>query len=92
VGADPIVQVRSYDPAFRRPVAFPQWYLAYRMLAEPLVAPVPPADRARALVSVARRWTLPEWRLLAYDLKRNVIRLRRGQYQGAYSASSGYWV
>jgi glycosyltransferase involved in cell wall biosynthesis len=92
VGADPIVQVRSYDPAFRRPVAFPQWYLAYRMLAETAVAPVPPAERARATVAVLRRWTVPEWRLLAYDLKRNVIRLRRGTYQGAYSSSSGYWV
>lgn len=92
VGADPIVQVRSYDPAFRRPVAFPQWYLASRMMAETLAAPLPPADRARALASVVRRWTVPQWRLLAYDVKRNAIRLRRGQYQGAYSASSGYWV
>lgn len=32
------------------------------------------------------------WRLLAYDVKRNATRLRRGQYQGAYSASSGYWA
>jgi hypothetical protein len=35
---------------------------------------------------------VPQWRLLAYDVKRNAIRLRKGQYQGAYSASSGYWV
>lgn len=92
VGADPIVQVRSYDPGFRRPVAFPQWYLALRMLTETVVAPVPAADRARALAAVLRRWTVPQWRLLAYDVKRNAIRLTRGTYRGAYSASSGYWV
>lgn len=92
VGADPIVQVRSYDPGFRRPVAFPQWYLALRMLTETLVAPVPAPDRARALAAVLRRWTVPQWRLLAYDLKRNAIHLTRGTYRGAYSASSGYWV
>jgi glycosyltransferase involved in cell wall biosynthesis len=92
VGADPIVQVRSYDPGFRRPVAFPQWYLALRMLTETVVAPVPAAERARALAAVLRRWTVPEWRLLAYDVKRNAIHLTRGTYRGAYSASSGYWV
>jgi glycosyltransferase involved in cell wall biosynthesis len=92
VGADPIVQVRSYDPGFRRPVAFPQWYLALRMLTETVVAPVPAADRARALAAVLRRWTVPEWRLLAYDVKRNAIHLTRGTYRGAYSTSSGYWV
>lgn len=92
VGADPIVQVRSYDPGFRRPVAFPQWYLALRMLTETVVAPVPAADRARALAAVLRRWTLPQARLLAYDVKRNAIHLTRGTYRGACSASSGYWV
>lgn len=92
VGADPVVQVRSYDPGFARPVAFPQWYLAYRMLLETATAPVPAGARARATGAVLRRWTIPQWRMLAYDVKRNVIRLRRGTYDGAYSASSGYWV
>ncbi len=91
-GADPVVQVRSFDPSFRRPVAFPQWYLTYRLLAEALVAPAPPVQRVRAAGVVMRRWTLPEWRMLAYDVKRNLIRLRTGSYRGAYSGSSASWV
>jgi hypothetical protein len=91
-GADPVVQVRSFDPAFHRRVAFPQWYLTFRLLAEALVAPAPPVQRVRAAGVVMRRWTLPEWRMLAYDVKRNAIRLRTGSYQGAYSSSSTSWV
>ncbi|MBU5421290.1 glycosyltransferase family 2 protein [Cellulomonas hominis] len=92
VGADPVLQVRSFDPGFRRPVAFPQWYLAYRLLAEAAVAPASPAQRAGAVAAVLRRFALPEWRMLAFDVKRNLIRLRTGGYQGAYSASAGSWV
>ncbi|MBD3779507.1 MAG: glycosyltransferase family 2 protein [Micrococcales bacterium] len=92
VGADPLVQVRSYDPGFSRPVAFPQWYLTGRMLAEAAAAPLPPAERARAVAAVVRRWGVPEWRMLPYDVKRNLVRLRSGTYRGAYSSSSGYWV
>lgn len=91
-GADPVVQVRSFDPSFRRPVAFPQWYLTFRLLAEALVAPTTPVQRARSAGVVMRRWTLPEWRMLAYDVKRNLVRLRTGSYQGAYSSSSASWV
>lgn len=92
VGADPTVQVRSYDPAFRRPVAFPQWYLTYRMLTEAAAAPLPVTERVRATGAVVRRWVVPEWRMLPYDVKRNLIRLRTGTYRGAFSSSSGYWV
>ena len=92
VGADPVVQARSFDPGFRRPVAFPQWYLTLRLLTEVAAAPASLAQRAAAVGVVMRRWTLPEWRMLAYDVKRNAIRLRRGSYEGAYSASAGSWV
>ncbi len=92
IGADVIDQVRSYDPSYSRPVAFPQWYLTGRMLWEVVAAPAPWGERLRATSSVVRRWTLPNWRLLPYDVKRNAIHLTRGRYEGAYSAASGYWV
>ncbi|GEL45357.1 hypothetical protein CHO01_04730 [Cellulomonas hominis] len=50
------------------------------------------APGAAAVGAVLRRFALPEWRMLAFDVKRNLIRLRTGGYQGAYSASAGSWV
>lgn len=87
-GGDVLDQVRTYDPGFRRPVAFPQWYLLRRLLAECLAAPADAAERARAADAVVREWALPNWRFYPYDVKRNVVRLARGRYVGAYAPSA----
>lgn len=90
-GADILDQVRSFDPTWSRPVAFPQWYLVYRLLGAALAAPAPVHQRVAASRAVID-WTVPRWRMLPYDVKRNLIHLARGRYEGAYSSSSGYWV
>ncbi|MFE6971576.1 glycosyltransferase family 2 protein [Isoptericola sp. NPDC057653] len=72
--SDPVLQTQTYRPDFRRPLAFPQWYLHGRVLAEALLAPVPVAERVRAVGAVARRWTAPGLRSLGYDVKRNLLR------------------
>ena len=89
-GGDVLVQVRTYDPAWSRPVAFPQWFLNYRILREAATAPVPPRERARAVAQVLRLWTVRNWRFFPFDVKRNLIRLTTGEYVGAYhSGRSG---
>lgn len=86
-GCDVLDQVRTYDPAWTRPLAFPQWYLNHRLLVEAAGAPVPLLERGRAVGHVLRRWTVPNWRFFPFDIKRNVIRMTRGQYAGAFSES-----
>lgn len=89
-GGDVLVQVRTYDPAWSRPVAFPQWFLNYRILREAATAPVPPRERTRAVAQVLRLWTVRNWRFFPFDVKRNLIRLTTGEYVGAYhSGRSG---
>jgi len=83
-GGDVIRQVRTYDPGFRRPVAFPQWYLNAQLVRHAWRAPGPRAQRLRAVGEVLRYWTVPNWRFLPFDVKRNVVRLVRGEYRGAY--------
>lgn len=86
-GGDVLDQVRAYDPQWSRPVAFPQWYLNYRLLVEAATAPAPVLERGRAVGHVLRRWTVPNWRFFPFDIKRNVVRLTRGRYAGAFSGN-----
>ncbi|MFC8597464.1 glycosyltransferase family 2 protein [Isoptericola sp. NPDC057191] len=88
-GGDVLDQVRTYDPGFSRPVAFPQWELLRQLFAACLTAPVPAAERARAVDAVVREWAVPNWRFYPYDVKRNLVRLVRGRYAGAYHSGSG---
>lgn len=83
-GGDPVRQTRIFTPTHRRPVAFPQWYLNYRLYAEVMAAPLSAAERARAIRAVLAGWTIPNWRALPYDVKRNAIRLAKGRYEGTY--------
>jgi glycosyltransferase involved in cell wall biosynthesis len=83
-GGDVIDQVRVYRPGWKRPLAFPQWSLDAALLRAAASAPVSWPERARAATSVVRAWVVPNWRLLAFDIKRNVIRVVRGKYVGAY--------
>lgn len=76
---DPVQQTRAYRPGFHRPVAFPQWYMNARMLAEAARAPVPVPERARAALAVVRHWTVPDARSLGSDVKRNLLRAGRGR-------------
>ena len=84
-GGDVLDQVRTYDPARRGPFAFPQWYLNYRLLVEAGTAPASWGQRLRAVGQVLRLWTLPNWRFFPFDVKRNVVRLLKGRYVGAYA-------
>lgn len=83
-GGDVIRQVQTYDPTFSRPVAFPQWYLNAQLLRQAFGAPVPLPERIEATGHVLRLWTAANWRFLPFDIKRNLIRLMRGEYRGAY--------
>lgn len=83
-GGDPVRQTRIFTPTHRRPVAFPQWFLNYRLFAEVMNAPLSAVERVRALRAVLVGWTVPNWRALPYDIKRNVIRLAKGRYEGSY--------
>lgn len=85
-GADPVQQTRIFTPTHRRPVAFPAWYLNYRLYVEVAHAPVAMAERLRAMFVIFRRWTLVNWRSLPYDIKRNAIRLVKGAYVGTFNA------
>lgn len=87
-GGDVLDQVRTYAPGWRRPVAFPQWYLNHRMIVEAATAPASVTQRARAVGVVVRRWTVPNWRFFPFDVKRNVIRLAKGRYVGAFHPST----
>jgi len=84
--SDPVEQTRAYRPAFHRPVAFPQWYMNARLLAEAVRGPVEAGERARAAAAVVRHWTLPDARSLGSDVKRSAIRLARGRGRGARRA------
>jgi glycosyltransferase involved in cell wall biosynthesis len=83
-GGDVLDQVRVYDPTWRRPVAFPQWSLNAAFIRETIAAPVSASERLRATAAVIRLWTIPNWRFLPFDVKRNVVRLTHGRYIGAY--------
>lgn len=83
-GGDVIDQMRVYRPDWSRPVTFPQWSLTAAMVRETLTAPVPITERLAAAAQVVRRWLVPNWRMLAFDVKRNLVRLARGRYRGAY--------
>ncbi|MCK0118404.1 glycosyltransferase [Isoptericola sp. S6320L] len=76
--SDPVRQVQAYR-THRRPVAFPQWYLNHRLLAEAVRAPLDVRQRSRAAGVVLRDWTIKNWRFFPYDVKRNVQRLARGR-------------
>jgi hypothetical protein len=86
-GADPVEQTRIFTPTHRRPVAFPAWYLNYRLYVEAANAPVAKRERLRAMAAIYRGWTLPNWKALPFDIKRNSIRLIRGKYVGAFFAT-----
>lgn len=77
--SDPLVQVRAYIPGFRRRFAFPQISLHARAVKAALTAPVPTPARVRGALVVLRAWTVPEWRTLAFDVKRNLARIGRGR-------------
>ena len=83
-GGDPVRQTRIFTPTHRRPVAFPQWFLGYRLYAEVMNAPLSATERVKALRAVALGWTVPNWRALPYDVKRNAIRLVKGRYEGSF--------
>jgi glycosyltransferase involved in cell wall biosynthesis len=85
-GKDVVDQARTFRPEWRRPVAFPQWYVAARMYRAALAGPGSARQRAAAAMAVARFWSVPNWRLLGFDLKRNAVRLVHGQYRGVYDA------
>ncbi|NNC11883.1 glycosyltransferase family 2 protein [Planctomonas sp. JC2975] len=87
-GGDIATQIRHYDPSIRREYAFPQWYLNGRLIAEAAAATIPLSERLRAVASVLRRWTIPNWRFLPFDVKRNMIHLFRGQYSAAGEGGS----
>jgi len=86
-GGDPLHQQRMYRPGLRGPFAFPQWTLNTRLLVLAATTPSGAGERARAVCAVLRRWTLPNWRFFPFDVKRNLIRLARGRYVGAYHAT-----
>lgn len=75
--SDPVRQTRAYRE-HRRELAFPQWYLNHRLVAEAVSAPLGARDRARALGVVLRDWTWQNWRFFPYDVKRNLLRTVRG--------------
>jgi glycosyltransferase involved in cell wall biosynthesis len=83
-GGDVLDQVRVYRPDWKRPVAFPQWSLDGALLRAAASAPLSWSGRAAAVGSVLGEWAIPNWRLLAFDLKRNAVRLVRGRYEGDY--------
>lgn len=85
--ADIADQSRIIDPDRPRRYAFPEWYLTYQMTREALSAPIRWQERVRALGAVASGWTAPNWRLLPFDIKRNVIRLTQGRYVGVQDPS-----
>lgn len=74
-GRDIIAQVKAHKPEFRRIVAFPQWYLNYRILREAAVAPVSLGQRAKAMGFILHDWTIPNWRSFPVDIKRNILHL-----------------
>ncbi|MFV2144755.1 MULTISPECIES: glycosyltransferase family 2 protein [Isoptericola] len=82
--ADIADQSRIIDPDHPRRYGLPEWYLTYRMAVEALGAPVPVPERFRALGAVASGWTIPNWRLLPFDVKRNLVRLTKGRYVGTH--------
>jgi glycosyltransferase involved in cell wall biosynthesis len=84
--SDPVEQMRVFNPKHSLPVAFPQWKLNAQLIAEALAAPISLIDRARAVAAVCRHYSLPFWRLLPYDVMRNLVRLIRGRFKGASDA------
>ena len=86
-GADPVEQTKIFTPGHRRPVAFPAWYLNYHLCLEAARAPVGFGQRVRSIGVIIRHWTLPNWRALPYDLKRNLVRLVKGRYVGAFDTT-----
>lgn len=87
-GADPVLQTSIFTPNHKRPVAFPAWYLTYRLVVEVLTAPISFGERVRALAVTARGWVRPNWRSYPFDMKRNAIRLAKGRYIGAYHSGT----
>jgi len=79
-GGDPVQQVRMFEPERHPRVAFPMWALTRDINREILRSDLPARERARTLAMVARRWSIPEWRLFAWDIKRNAVRTARGTY------------
>lgn len=83
-GGDIAEQLRRYDPTSTRQYGFPQWNLDAQLIRAALRSPAPPIERVRAVGSIVSRWVAPNWRLLPFDIKRNLIHLVRGRYVGAY--------
>ena len=83
-GGDAIDQVKAYDPDFKGYFAFPQWRLNAEFVIAAMAGDGSVHERSRAVVAVVRYWTIANWRLPLFDIKRNLQRLRSGQYRGAY--------
>jgi glycosyltransferase involved in cell wall biosynthesis len=79
-GADPVAQVRMFQPERNPRIAFPQWELTARLHVEALAAKATAPTRCRISAAVFAHWTVKNWRLLTWDLKRNAVRLRGGAY------------
>ncbi|GAA4191505.1 hypothetical protein GCM10022288_22400 [Gryllotalpicola kribbensis] len=77
---DPIEQVRMFQPERTVSFAFPQWELARAMYLAALRGPGLASERWRAALAILTSWSLPQWRLLPWDLKRNAVRLLHGRY------------
>ena len=56
-------------------VSFPHWRIAGELIAAVAQAPLPLAERARCHAAVMSGWTLPKWRRLPGDVRRNVNHL-----------------
>jgi GT2 family glycosyltransferase len=82
--ADIADQSRIINPDHPRRYALPEWYLNQRLIREALRAPAPVDQRIRALGAVLSGWTVPNWRLLGFDVKRNLVRLTKGRYVGTH--------
>ena len=70
-------QVTQFADGRRTLLYLPQWRMNAEMMGCALTSPIPPLARAQSAVAVLTGWTLPHWRLLLFDIKRNVNHLYR---------------
>lgn len=69
-------QLKLVQPDRDARLAFPEWASSWLLYAAVFGAPVRWDVRARAAWAIASTRTIPEWRLLALDIKRNLAFLR----------------